>query len=134
MLSYRCNCLRYSEMEDQNVCLIFHSLLTYLCTLHVVCMNVVMHFWSFGPSWSLLAFVGLHCPFWPLWPWTNFKAKPGLFWQKFKHNRPVSTNQMSKPISKWDRAFQFTVAAVQICALIFRKYVTYLYYGATKRK
>ncbi len=52
--------------------------------------------------WPLLAFAGLH---WPLRPWMNFLSKNWPFLVKIKHNWPVCNNQMSKLISKWDRAF-----------------------------
>ncbi len=62
----------------------------------------IKEFWSFGLCWPLLTFVGL---FWPLLPLMNFLSKKWPFSVKIKHNWPVCNNQMSKPISKWDRAF-----------------------------
>ena len=35
---------------------------------------------DFLKLWTLLAFFGLHWPFWPLWPWMNFLSKNWLFW------------------------------------------------------
>ena len=59
--------------------------------------------------WTLLAFVGLHWPFWPLWPWIIFLSKNWPFLIKIKHNWHVSNNQMLKSIFKGDREFQITV-------------------------
>ena len=35
--------------------------------------------------WTLLAFVGLHWPFWPLWPWIIFLSKNWPLLIKIKH-------------------------------------------------
>ena len=60
--------------------------------------------------WTLLAFVGLHWPFWPLWPWRIFLKQKLAFMIKIKHNWPVSNNHFSKSISEGGWAFQITVA------------------------
>ena len=64
---------------------------------------------GFLKFWPLMTFFGLYWPFWPLWPWMNFLSKNWPLLIKIKHNWPVSTNQMSKPISKRNQAFWISV-------------------------
>ena len=47
--------------------------------------------------WSLMAFFGLHWPFWSFWPWMNFLSKDQPLVMKIKQNWAVFYNQMSKP-------------------------------------
>ena len=67
---------------------------------------------GFLKFWPLMTFFGLHWPFWPLWPWMIFLSKNWPLLIKMKHNWPVSNNQVSKPISKLDRAFWISVYIV----------------------
>ena len=53
--------------------------------------------WSSGLWWPLMAFDGLH---WPFWPWMNFLSKDQPLVIKSKQNWAVSNNQMSKPNSE----------------------------------
>ena len=69
-------------------------------------IDEINNFWKF---WPLMTFFGLHWSFWPLWPWMIFLSKNWPLLIKIKHNWPVSNNQMSKPICKWDGAFWISV-------------------------
>ena len=73
--------------------------------LHLHLLMIIHWILMISKSFEVLDFAGLHWPFWPLWPWMNFLSKNWPFLVKFKPNRPGCNNQMSKPISKWDRAF-----------------------------
>ena len=66
----------------------------------------IKEFWSFGlccPLLAFLVFVALD---------KSFKQKLAFFDKK---QAPVSNNQMSKPISEWDWAFQFIVIPKDQC-------------------
>ena len=77
---------------------------------------------DFLKVWPLMAFFGLH---WPLWPWMNFLSKNWPLLIKIKHNWPVSTNQMSKPICKRNRAFWISVSVPLGFSLEFTVILTY---------
>ena len=73
---------------------------------------------DFFKVWPLMAFFGLHWPFWPLWPWMNFLSKNWPLQIKIKHNWPISNIQMSKTNNKPDRAFWISVVSSQ-CSIVF---------------
>ena len=52
---------------------------------------------DFLKFWPLMAFFGLHWPFWSFWPWMNFLSKDQPLVIKIKQNWAVSNHQMSKP-------------------------------------
>ena len=52
---------------------------------------------DFLKFWPLMAFFGIHWPFWSFWPWMNFLSKDQSLVIKIKQNWAVSNNQMSKP-------------------------------------
>ena len=67
--------------------------------------------------WSLMAFFGLHWPFWSFWPWMNFLSKYQPLVMKIKQKRAVSYNQMSKPNSESKSPIYSTVTLRNLCIM-----------------